>query len=152
MAGFKHAALHFLHTLSILLYNVLVSQGLGLVIKAMVMDQKSTTILGYVIMLSFELIGGYYAQDVPPFIAWIKYRSITYNSYKLLIGSQFKPNETYPCGDYGKVCSIGEFPSIKLMGLEGQALASIALGIMLVGYRLIAYIGLMRIDVTKKMH
>ncbi|GKV16611.1 hypothetical protein SLEP1_g27231 [Rubroshorea leprosula] len=102
MAGFKHVALHFLHTLSILLYNVLVSQGLGLVIEAMVMDQKSTTILGSIIMLSFKLARGYYVQHVPSFIAWIKYRSITYNSYKLLIGSRFKPNETYPCGGYGK--------------------------------------------------
>ncbi|GKV16633.1 hypothetical protein SLEP1_g27249 [Rubroshorea leprosula] len=148
MAGFKHAALHFLHTLSVLLYNVLVSQGLGLAIGAMVMDQKSATMLGSVIMLSFELAGGYYVQHVPPFIAWIKYGSITYNSYKLLIGSQFKTNETYPCGDFGKVCSVGEFPSIKLVGLEGQALAAIALGIMLVGYRLIAYIALMRIGVN----
>ncbi|GLT82079.1 hypothetical protein SLE2022_004910 [Rubroshorea leprosula] len=148
MAGFKHATLHFLHTLSVLLYNVLVSQGLGFAIGAMVMDQKSATMLGSVIMLSFELAGGYYVQHVPPFIAWIKYGSITYNSYKLLIGSQFKTNETYPCGDFGKVCSVGEFPSIKLVGLEGQALAAVALGIMLVGYRLIAYIALMRIGVN----
>ncbi|GLT82103.1 hypothetical protein SLE2022_005140 [Rubroshorea leprosula] len=116
------------------------------------MDQKSRTILGSVIILSFKLAGGYYVQHVPPFIAWIKYRSITYNSYKLLIGSQFKPNETYPYGDYGKVCSVGEFPSIKLVWLEGQALATMALGIMLVGYRLIAYIAFMRIGVTKVMH
>ncbi|GLT80809.1 hypothetical protein SLA2020_522270 [Shorea laevis] len=148
MVGFKRTVLHFLHTLFVLLYNVLVSQGLGLAIGAMVMDQKSATTLGSVIMLSFELAGGYYVQHVPPFIAWIKYGSITYNSYKLLIGSQFKTNETYPCGDFGKVCSVGEFPSIKLVGLEGQALAAIALGIMLVGYRLIAYIALMRIGVN----
>ncbi|GKV42495.1 hypothetical protein SLEP1_g49891 [Rubroshorea leprosula] len=152
MAGFKPTALHFLYTLSVLLYNVLVSQGLGLAIGAMVMDQKSATILGSVIMLSFLLAGGYYVQHVPPFIAWIKYVSISHYSYKLLIGSQFKSHETYPCGDSRKVCSIGEFPSIKLVGLEGQALAAIALGIMLIGYRLVAYISLMRIGVTKKMH
>ncbi|GLT80806.1 hypothetical protein SLA2020_522250 [Shorea laevis] len=151
MAGFKRSALCFLHTLSILLYNVLVSQGLGLAIGAMVMDQKSATILGSAIMLSFKLAGRYYMQHVTPFITWIKYGSITYNSYKLLIGSQFKPNETYHYGNSGKVCLIGEFPSIKLVGLKGQALAVIALGIMLVGYRLITYIALMRIGVTKKM-
>lgn len=151
MAGLKPTAGHFLHTLFVVLYSVLVSQGLGLAIGAMVMDQKSATTLGSVIMLTFLLAGGFYVQHVPPFIAWIKYISLSQYAYKLLIGSQYKPDDTYPCAGAGGHCLVGEYPAIKQVGLDGQAIGVVALAIMLVGYRLIAYIALMRIGVTKKV-
>uniref|UniRef100_A0A5B7BT48 ABC-2 type transporter transmembrane domain-containing protein n=1 Tax=Davidia involucrata TaxID=16924 RepID=A0A5B7BT48_DAVIN len=149
MAGLKPTAGNFMETLFSLLFSVLVSQGLGLALGAVVMDQKSATILGSVIMLSFLLAGGYYVQHVPSFIAWIKYISISQYTYKLLLGSQYKPSDTYPCATSG-TCLVGEFPSIKLVGLNGQAISVVALTIMLLGYRLIAYIALMRIGVTRK--
>ncbi|KAF5949715.1 hypothetical protein HYC85_011708 [Camellia sinensis] len=148
MAGLKPKAENFMETLFVLLYSVLVSQGLGLALGAAVMDQKSATMLGSVIMLSFLLAGGYYVQHVPAFISWIKYISISQYTYKLLLGSQYKPNDTYPCGDTG-TCLVGEFPSIKLVGLDGRVLSVVALAVMLIGYRLMAYVALMRIGVTR---
>lgn len=148
MAGLKPTIAHFLNTLFVLLYSVLVAQGLGLAIGALVMDQKAATTFGSVLMLSFLLAGGYYVQSVPPFIAWIRYISISHYTYKLLMGSQFRPGETYPCGH--RDCLVGEFPSVKNVGLDGQVWAFVALGIMLVGYRLIAYVALMRIGVTRR--
>lgn len=151
MAGLKASFVNFVQTLVVLLLSVLVSQGLGLAIGATIMDQKSATILGSVIMLTFLLAGGFYVQHVPPFIAWIKYISISNYTYKLLIGSQYKPSETYPCNSKGGFCLVGEFPAIKQVGLNGKAIAVVALVIMLVGYRLMAYVALMRIGVTKKV-
>ncbi|OMO80346.1 ABC transporter-like protein [Corchorus capsularis] len=151
MAGLKPSAGNFLHTLFVVLFSVLVAQGLGLALGALVMDQKKATILGTVIMLAFLLTGGYYIQHVPAFISWLKYVSISYHTYKLFLGSQYKPNETYPCADSGKVCLVRDFPSIKTVGLDGQVLSAIALAIMFVLYRLIAYFALGRIGVTKKL-
>lgn len=151
MAGLKPTFVNFVQTLVVLLLSVLVSQGLGLAIGATIMDQKSATILGSVIMLTFLLAGGFYVQNVPSFIAWIKYISISNYTYKLLIGSQYKPSETYPCNGKSGFCLVGEFPAIKQVGLNGQAIAVVALVIMLVGYRLMAYVALMRIGVTKKV-
>ncbi|GMI63659.1 ATP-binding cassette G9 [Hibiscus trionum] len=151
MAGLKPTAVNFMRTLFSLLFSVLVSQGLGLALGAMVMDLKSATILGSVIMLTFFLAGGYYVQHVPPFIAWIKYISISHHTYKLLMGSQYKPNEAYKCGEPVKICFIKDYPAIKSVGLDGQVSSAIALAIMLVMYRLIAYLALMRIGVTKKL-
>lgn len=149
MTGLKLTVGHFFHTLFVLLYSVLVAQGLGLAIGALIMDQKAATTFASVIMMAFLLAGGYYVQNVPPFISWIKYISISHYTYKLLLGSQFKPNDGYPCGGPSE-CLVGEFPAIKQIGLDGQVVATIALGIMLVGYRFIAYIALMRIGVTKR--
>ncbi|KAH9793698.1 Receptor-like protein 7 [Citrus sinensis] len=149
MAGLKPTASNFFETLFVLLFSVLVSQGLGLAIGAMVMEQKSATILGSIIMQLFVLAGGYYVQNVPSFIAWIKYLSIGHHTYKLLLGSQYNYNETYPCGDSGGLCLVGEHPTLKKAGLHRKDYSVIALAIMLVGYRLIAYIALMRIGATR---
>ncbi|XP_065864545.1 ABC transporter G family member 9 [Euphorbia lathyris] len=148
MTGLKPTALNFFHTLSVVLLNVLVSQGLGLALGAMVMNQKSATILGSVTMMTFQLAGGYYVTHVPVFIKWVKYLSLSQYTYKLLLGSQYEPGDKYVCGKH--VCSVAEFPSIKLVGLDGQVVSAVALCVMLVGYRLVAYISLMRIGVTKK--
>ncbi|CAH2040950.1 unnamed protein product, partial [Thlaspi arvense] len=149
MAGLKHTALNFLYTLFVLLFNVLVCQGMGLAIGALVMDQKSAVTLGSVIMLAFLLVGGFYVQHVPVFIAWIKYLSVNQYIYKLLLGSQYKTGDTYPCGRSG-TCFVGDFPSIRLVGLERLDICVVALAIMLVGYRLIAYIALTRIGMKGK--
>ncbi|KAG8386289.1 hypothetical protein BUALT_Bualt03G0133600 [Buddleja alternifolia] len=149
MAGLKATASAFLLGLLANLYNVLSSQGLGLAIGAVVMDQKSVSVLGSVIVLVFQLAGGYYVQNVPIFIRWIKYISINQYAFKLLLGTQYKVGETYTCGT-NNTCLVKEFPTIKTAGLDGQLVAVIALAVMLVGYRMIAYLALMRIGVTKK--
>ncbi|KAJ8532388.1 hypothetical protein K7X08_012311 [Anisodus acutangulus] len=147
--GLKPFATNFFSTLFTLLYGVLVTQGLGLALGAFVTNQRSATILGSVIMLSFTLVGGYYIRHVPSFVAWIKYVSITQYTYKLLIVSQFKAGETYPCGT-NATCYVEDFPAIKSIGLGDKAISIVALAIMLMGYRLLAYIALMRLGVTKK--
>ncbi|KAL6543250.1 ABC transporter G member 9 [Orobanche hederae] len=149
MAGLRPTPGSFFAGLFVLLYSVLCSQGLGLAIGAAVMDQKSATVLGSVIMLTFLLASGYYVQHVPSFISWIKYISISQYTFKLLLGSQYKPGETYPCAN-GQSCLVEDFPSVKPVGLRGHAISVIALAIMIVGYRLIAYLALMRIGVTRK--
>ncbi|KAJ6753725.1 ABC TRANSPORTER G FAMILY MEMBER 21 [Salix purpurea] len=150
MAGLKATPGNFFLTLFVLLYSVLVSGGLGLAIGALVLNQRSAAITGSVIMLSFLLAGGYYVTRVPAFISWVKYISISQYTYKLLLGSQYKSGDTYACSGAGGVCLVGDYPAIKQVGLDGQVLGAVALGFMLMGYRLIAYLALMRIGVTKK--
>ncbi|XP_059664188.1 ABC transporter G family member 9-like [Cornus florida] len=149
MAGFKPTAGNFLGTLNVVLLCVLVSQGLGLAIGALVVDQKSASMLGTVIMLSFTLVSGYMVQNIPSFIDWTKYLSVSMYTYKLLLVSQYKATDTYPCGT-GDACLIGEFPSIKPIGLGGQVFSVVAMAIMLLGYRFVAYIALMRVGKTIK--
>ncbi|CAN1194478.1 ABC transporter G family member 9 [Linum perenne] len=148
MAGLKATPSHFLHTLAVLLYSVLASQGIGLAIGALVMEQRNATIMGSVIMLAFLLASGYYVQHVPPFIAWIKYVSIGQHTLKLLLGSQFSQDDVYPCGS-GTMCRVADFGMVKTVGLDGQGVSAIALGVMIVGYRVLAYLALMKIGEVK---
>ncbi|XVF42970.1 hypothetical protein PTKIN_Ptkin02bG0002700 [Pterospermum kingtungense] len=141
MGGLKPSLLTFVLTLSIILFNVLVSQGIGLALGAILMDLKQATTLASVTMLVFLLVGGYYIQHIPPFIAWLKYVSFSHYCYKLLVGVQYSVNEVYEC-EIGGRCRVMDFPAIKCVGLENMWGDVAALAIMLVGYRLLAYVAL----------
>ncbi|KAI6706423.1 hypothetical protein NL676_009385 [Syzygium grande] len=99
--------------------SMLLAHGLGLVIGTLMMGQQL-----------------------------IRYLSISHYTYKLLMGSQFKPEDAYPCGESS--CLVRDCPGIKKAGLDGHVVSEIALEIKFVWYRVIAYIVLMRIGMTKR--
>ncbi|KAI3879553.1 hypothetical protein MKX03_005691 [Papaver bracteatum] len=144
MAGLKPTAFHFFRTLIAILYTVLVSHGVGLAIGALVMNLRSATITAGVIVNAFFLVGGYYVRNVPKFIAWLKYISVTYHSYKLLLSSQYKSDEMYACGP-NITCKIESNPTIEKIGLGGEAISYLSLTAMLVVFRMIAYLALIRV-------
>ncbi|XP_026439341.1 ABC transporter G family member 9-like [Papaver somniferum] len=144
MACLKPTAFHFFKTSVAVLYTVLVSQGVGLAIGSMVMNIRSAAILAAVIVNAFFLVGGYYIRNVPSFIAWLKYLSITHHCYKLLLSSQYKSDEMYACGP-NITCRIGSLPTIEKIGLGGEAISYLSLTAMLVFFRLIAYLALLRV-------
>ncbi|KAL4586544.1 hypothetical protein LXL04_011180 [Taraxacum kok-saghyz] len=141
MGGLKPSLITFLLTLLIILFNVLVSQGLGLALGAILMDLKQATTLSSVIMLVFLLAGGYYIQQIPPFISWLKYISFSHYCYKLLVEIQYSETKVYECGMVAP-CRVLDFPGIKYLGMGHMWWDVAALGVMLVGYRVVAYLAL----------
>ncbi|KAK7279583.1 hypothetical protein RJT34_24636 [Clitoria ternatea] len=141
MGGLKPSLVTFVLTLLIMLFNVLVSQGIGLALGAILMDVKQATTLASVTMLVFLLAGGYYIQQMPSFIAWLKYISFSHYCYSLLVGVQYSANEVYECGQ-GLHCRIRDFPAIKCLELDNMWGDVAALSVMLVGYRVVAYLAL----------
>lgn len=141
MGGLRPSPINFINTLLVILFNVLVSQGLGLALGAVLMDVKQATTLASVIMLTFLLAGGYYIEHIPPFMTWLKYISLSYYCYKLLLGVQYSEHDYYDCGE-GAVCRVLDYPAIKHMGPEHKGYAVLTLTLMLVGYRLVAYMAL----------
>lgn len=141
MGGLKPSPTNFILTLLVILYNVLVSQGLGLALGAIVMDVKQATTLASVVMLAFLLAGGYYIEHIPSFIKWSKYISLSYYCYKLLLGVQYDEHDYYDCGS-GATCRVLDFPAIKHLGIDHKEYDVLALALMLVGYRLVAYMAL----------
>ncbi|MCL7043065.1 hypothetical protein MKW94_021806 [Papaver nudicaule] len=148
MGGLKPTLEHFLKTLAVILYSALVSQGVGLALGAVVMNIRSALKFGSVIVETFFLASGFYVQHVPKFISWCKYTSPTYFTYKLLLASQYKADDLYQCGPNNATCKIGSYPAIEKIGLGNEAISISALTVMLVGYRVVAYLALMRIGVS----
>ncbi|TMW99192.1 hypothetical protein EJD97_002921 [Solanum chilense] len=150
MAGLKPQLLAFLLTLLVLLSYVIVSQGLGLALGAIIMDAKQASTVITVTMLAFVLTGGFYVHKVPACLAWIKYISTTFYSYRLLIDVQF--GEGKEISDLLGCSRIQGSDRANCKFIEqdiiGQIHPSMSLGILLimfVGYRLIAYLALRRI-------
>ncbi|XP_057447944.1 ABC transporter G family member 21-like isoform X2 [Lotus japonicus] len=141
MSGLKPSMVTFMLTLLIMLLNVLVSQGIGLALGAILMNVKQAAALASVTMLVFLLAGGYYIQQTPSFIAWLKYISFSHYCYKLLVGVQFSANEVYECGP-SLHCEIRDFPAIKCLQLGNMWDDVAVLAIMLIGYRVVAYLAL----------
>lgn len=142
MGGLKPSLFTFILTLLIIILNVLVSQGIGLALGAILMEVKQATTLASVTMLVFLLAGGYYIQKIPSFIAWLKYISFSHYCYKLLVGVQYEENEVYECG-FGLHCRVMDFPAIKCLGGLDRLWSDVAaLCVMLIGYRVLAYLAL----------
>ncbi|XP_043712190.1 ABC transporter G family member 25-like [Telopea speciosissima] len=152
MAGLKPDPGAFLLMLAVLLGYVLVAQGLGLALGAIIMDAKQASTVVTVTMLAFVLTGGFYVHKVPACVAWIKYTSITFYCYRLFIYIQYGDGHSIwyllGCSEqsnrYSLSCSFVE------EDLERQIHPIMCIGIlvfMFVGYRLIAYAALRRIKV-----
>ncbi|OMP02187.1 ABC transporter-like protein [Corchorus olitorius] len=144
MGGLKPDPVTFILSLLVVLYNVLVSQSLGLAIGAILMDIKQATTLASVTTLVFLIAGGYYVQQIPAFIVWLKYLSYSYYCYKLLLGVQYSEDDYYECSK-GELCRVGDLPAIKSMGLNHLWIDVCIMALMLVGYRLVAYMALHRV-------
>jgi hypothetical protein len=151
MGGLKPDLLSFLLTLLVVLGFVLVSQGLGLALGAAIMDAKQASTVAAVTMLAFVLTGGYYVHKVPSCVAWIKYISTTFYSYRLLTRIQYgdgkKIANLLGCNHDG-ITSDGASCRFLDEDVVGQIGAMGCIGVlffMFVFYRLVAYLCLRRI-------
>lgn len=144
MGGLKSDPATFILSLLVILYSVLVAQSLGLAVGAALMDIKQGTTMASVITLAFLAAGGYYVQQIPSFIAWFKYFSYSFYCFKLLLGIHYRADEFYECSP-GIMCPVMEFPAIKAVGLAHIWADVCVMALMLIGYRLVAFLALHRL-------
>lgn len=144
MGGLKPDPATFVLSLLVVLYTVLVAQSLGLAIGAILMDVKQATTLASVTTLVFLIAGGYYIQQIPPFIVWLKYLSYSYYCFKLLLGVQYNESDVYECSK-GVYCHVADYPAVKSVGLNNLPVDLLIMAMMLIGYRLVAYIALQKV-------
>ncbi|RZC52780.1 hypothetical protein C5167_021202 [Papaver somniferum] len=83
-----------------------------------------------------------FPRNVPSFISWIKYLSHNYYVYRLMLDSQYKNDDLYPC-EPNVSCRVGNNPTIKNVGLGNELISVVALGLML---RLEKNVSIVRFD------
>ncbi|KAK6118812.1 hypothetical protein DH2020_047447 [Rehmannia glutinosa] len=138
MVGLKMTFSAFSLTLLSIFLSIIAAQGLGLTIGAAFMDVKKATTLASVIVMTFMLSGGFLISQVPPFISWIRYVSLNYHTYRLLLKIQ------YSCHGGLSESVICESPFIKAQRLDYGGTEIGAMLMMIIGYRLLTYILLRR--------
>ncbi|KAG8648769.1 ABC transporter G family member 22 isoform X2 [Manihot esculenta] len=132
MAGLRMSAGPFFLTLLTVFLCIVAAQGLGLAIGATLMDLKKATTLASVTVMTFMLAGGYFVKKVPIFVAWIRYMSFNYHTYKLLLKVQYEHM----------------LPPNKGMRIDNGLREVSALVAMAFGYRLLAYISLRKMKLN----
>ncbi|KAI9124429.1 hypothetical protein K1719_004351 [Acacia pycnantha] len=153
MSGLRPDPWSFLLTLLVVLFYVLVSQGLGLFLGAAIMDAKQASTVAAVVMLGFVLIGGYYVHKVPSCMGWLKYVSMTFYCYRLLIYIQYGDGKRIAdflgCVNHGGIIISDrghcKFVEQDLVGQISPLVCFGALVFMFVGYRMLAYLALRKI-------
>ncbi|KAJ4904593.1 ABC-2 type transporter family protein [Raphanus sativus] len=128
MAGLRLSAESFFLSVLTVFLCIVAAQGLGLAIGASLMDLKKATTLASVTVMTFMLAGGYFVKKVPVFIAWIRYMSFNYHTYKLLVKVQYEETMQDVNGE-------------EIVNGLNEVSALVA---MIVGYRLLAYLSLRR--------
>ncbi|KAL3845438.1 hypothetical protein ACJIZ3_002841 [Penstemon smallii] len=141
MVGLKPTFSAFSLTLLTIFLSIIASQGLGFTIGAAFLDVKKATTFASVTVMTFMLSGGFFIEKVPTFISWIKYISLNYHTYKLLLKIQYSCN-----GDqFESVICESHSPFIKEQRLDYGGLTEVgAMLVMIIGYRVITYILLRR--------
>lgn len=157
MAGLKTEPSAFAATLAIVLVYVLVSQGLGLAIGAVIMDAKQASVMVTITMLAFVLAGGYYVHKLSLCGYWMKYVSTTFYCYQLLVYVQYGDGANISsllgCSSPGPGVGPARGRDVAAcrfidQGVQGQihpALSVAMLLIMFVAYRVLAYVALKRV-------
>ncbi|KZV14677.1 ABC transporter G family member 22-like [Dorcoceras hygrometricum] len=131
MAGLRMNVGSFFLTMVTVFLCIIAAQGLGLAIGATLLDLKRATTLASVTVMTFMLAGGFFVQNVPVFISWLRYLSFNYHTYKLLLKVQY------------------QHISHTINGVRidsGYTEVGVLLA-MVFGYRLLAYLSLRRMKI-----
>ncbi|XP_054798832.1 ABC transporter G family member 22-like [Prosopis cineraria] len=142
MVGLKLQFSAFFLTILTIFVSVLAAQGLGQTISAAFLDVKKATTLASIVVMTFMLTGGFFSQQVPRFMSWVRYVSFNYHTYRLLLKIQY--------GCVGSTSASGCSESTLVENSEtkfGRELEVGAMIIMIITYRLIAYLFLWRMNI-----
>ncbi|MCO5549074.1 hypothetical protein L7F22_002540 [Adiantum nelumboides] len=123
-------------------------EALGTAIGAAMMDVKKAIVFGAVMVLTFMLAGGFFVQHLPRFIAWVRYVSINFYSFILLVKVQYDREQKYNCQKFSGCESIAASPALHNVSLGGGASEALILIAMAVSYHFLAYIFLSRMKLT----
>lgn len=149
MAGMNPSFVAFLAFLGSQLLACMAGESVGLFIGVTVPDFEHALVLGTVSQITLILVSGYFIENVPVFMSWLKYVSLTYYAFEACLTVEFG-GVSLECDGSGwltKLCENrthvpGELISQSLV--DGLPLQYSLLGItaIFIGFRVLAYINL----------
>ncbi|KAM1659390.1 hypothetical protein ACFX1X_002530 [Malus domestica] len=136
MTGLKLTFTAFIQTMLTIFLSIVASQGLGLTIGAAFVDVKKATTLASIVVMTFMLSGGFFIKKVPSNVSWIRYIAFNYHTYRLLLKIQYG----CPSGSGTSGNETCESQLIKELRLDSGVMEVGAMIVMIIGYRLLAYL------------
>ncbi|GBF97037.1 ABC transporter G family member [Raphidocelis subcapitata] len=96
--GLNRVAADYFAMLGTMVLVVLVAEAWGLLLGGIFMHARKAQTATTVIMLTFLLVGGYYARNIPVWIGWLRYLSFLFWGFNILTKIQFRRYDYYDCG------------------------------------------------------
>ncbi|XP_043795477.1 ABC transporter G family member 14 isoform X2 [Apis laboriosa] len=101
MLGF-HSPAVFVTLLAFLLLNTIVAQSVGFFVGACCLDLQVSITASALYTLATQLLGGYLATAVPPWLAWARYASMVHYAYQNMQILEFGVGEPITCSQPSK--------------------------------------------------
>lgn len=139
LGGLQRNGWIFLAYLSTIILSTLVSQSVGLLFGALYQNVKTAQAVSTVTVLTIMLVGGFYVENIPVWIDWLKYLSFIRYGYFITLKLQFKDKNVLLSGEPIPIASSNLLP-VNVNGGVGEEVG--ALFAMLVGLRLLVYFAL----------
>ncbi|RIB11359.1 ABC-2 type transporter-domain-containing protein [Gigaspora rosea] len=100
VTGLVPSASSFFAYMATSILATLTSQSFGYLIGATFMDIQAATVANAVIMLGSLVLGGFYAQNLPFGLSWLKYLSFMFYCYSITMEIQFNsPYAKFQCSN-----------------------------------------------------
>ncbi|XP_078439654.1 ABC-2 type transporter family protein [Wolffia australiana] len=144
MADLKRTAPCFFSMLGAVLLVVITSQGAGELFGAAVLSVKRAGLMASLVLMLFILTGGFYVQNIPFFMRWLKYVSFMHYGFRLMLKAQYSGEELYECDGPGGCKKLQSSPSFNTLSLAGGMEEMWILLVMALGYRFLALFCLRR--------
>ncbi|XP_033228218.1 ABC transporter G family member 22 isoform X3 [Belonocnema kinseyi] len=108
MLGF-HSPAVFITLLAFLLLNTVVAQSVGFFVGACCLDLQVSITASALYTLATQLLGGYLATAVPPWLSWARYASMVHYAYQNMQILEFGVGDPILCSQPSKFpeCSNG---------------------------------------------
>ncbi|XP_034949544.1 ABC transporter G family member 9 [Chelonus insularis] len=101
MLGF-HSPAVFITLLAFLLLNTIVAQSVGFFVGACCLDLQVSITASALYTLATQLLGGYLATSVPPWLAWARYTSMVHYAYQNMQILEFGVGDPISCSQPSK--------------------------------------------------
>jgi len=151
MAGIDDRVWVFFASTGCTLLSVLAGESFGLFIGTWFSDLEQAIVVMTVLTLALLLLGGFFVQNLPPFVVWAKYLSPFKYAYDGSLQLVF--NRNVPCdgsGGLGNLCTgnDGEAYSedvLRFLGVSGTVGFNIGLlFVLIIVLRFLAFLGMRR--------
>ncbi|XP_043486279.1 ABC transporter G family member 14 isoform X1 [Polistes fuscatus] len=120
MLGFQSPAV-FVTLLAFLLLNTIVAQSVGFFVGACCLDLQVSITASALYTLATQLLGGYLATAVPPWLAWARYASMVHYAYQNMQILEFGVGEPIACSQPSKFLECKNGTTIPVSAiLENQ--------------------------------
>ncbi|GAB1867505.1 ABC transporter domain-containing protein [Camponotus japonicus] len=120
MLGFHNLAV-FVTLLAFLLLNTVVAQSVGFFVGACCLDLQVSITASALYTLATQLLGGYLATSVPPWLAWARYVSMVHYAYQNMQILEFGVGEPITCSQPSKFAECRNSTTIPVSAiLESQ--------------------------------